>query len=589
MFSSSSARSGARRRGRLLAACTTGVVAAGAFALGPAGIASADSGAPHQARFSAPQTTQHPTSTLRKHKKTSYSTAAAGTALTAPRYDYDNDGYSDLLVQNDDASFGVLSSAKLTAGQAGYTDLGTGNTLYRDVITPGNLTDSYAGTEVLALTASGRLSMFTDTNSLVNGYPVWTGTGWQVYNQIVAVGDTNGDGFGDLLARTPSGDLYLYKGTGNASAPFGGRVKVGYGYGIYDQLVGAGDITGTGYETLVARDLYGDLWMYKLDGTAANPLAARVKIGTGWNVYNQIIGWGDDGGSIGQILGRTANGDLWWYNGDGSGKGTLTKRVRMGGGWSSNVISGQGHTQVWGKADLFGLTSGGSLYYYSSYNTGVLSKRYLVGNAGAWKGSNLTTTVSLSDEGEQPLLEIYNGTLYNDTLGFENVSSSGWGGYNKVFGPGDLNGDGHSDLLARDKSGVLWDLTGKGDGSFYGRAKVGAGWGGYNQITGAGDINGDGLADIVARASNGHLYLYLGTGNGAAPFKARQDIGAGWNAYSKIASPGDMDGDGRADLVAVTPGGQLYRYSGEGFTGTATFKHRVEIGTAGWNGYSSLF
>ena len=131
-------------------------------------------------------------------------------------------------------------------------------------------------------------------------------------------------------------------------------------------------------------------------------------------------------------------------------------------------------------------------------------------------------------------------------------------------------------------------LTGRGDGTFYGRAKVGGGWGGYTQITGAGDINGDGFADIVARATNGHLYLYQGTGNGKAPFKARVDIGGGWNTYTKLAAPGDLDGDGRADIVAVTSGGELYRYSGSGHTGTATFKPRAKIGTAGWNTYSNL-
>ncbi|WP_225850980.1 FG-GAP-like repeat-containing protein [Streptomyces sp. HPF1205] len=585
MFStSSSARTGARRRSRLLAACTTGVLAAGVVALGPAGAAHADTAArPHVATSIAPRVTQQPTFVLPKRTRSAYSTNSA--ALTAPLYDYDNDGYSDLLVQEQDATIAVLSSAKIDSGQKGYTQLGKAGTLYRDIITTGNLTNTYTGTEVLGLTASGRLSMFT-TDGLVQGTPLWTGTGWQVYNQIVGVGDINGDGFGDLLARTPSGDLYLYKGTGSDTAPFAARVQVGSGFGSYDQLIGAGDLTGTGHETLVARDLSGTLWMYKLDGTAANPVAPRVQIGTGWSVYNQIIGWGDDKSDAGQILGRTVGGTLYGYSGDGSGNGTLTKRVLMGSGWYSAIISGQGHTALWGKDDLFAQTSGGSLYYYSGYNSGNVSSRYLID--GNWKGARLLTSVSLTDAGEQPLLEIYNGTLYKD-YGDGAAISGGWGGYNLVFGPGDLNADGHSDLLARDGSGVLWLLTGKGNDQFYGRVEVGPGWGAYNQITGAGDINGDGRADIVARASTGHLYLYLGTGNSKAPFASRVDIGGGWNTYTKLAAPGDLDGDGRADIVAVTSGGQLYRYSATGHTGSTTFKSRVEIGTAGWNAYSSLF
>ncbi|MFI1091990.1 FG-GAP repeat domain-containing protein [Streptomyces sp. NPDC020917] len=572
-----------------MAACTAGVLAAGAFALGPAGTAFADGGsAPHKVQLSAPQNTTHPTSTLKKHKKTSFSTAA-GSALTTPRYDYDGDGYSDLVVQELDHSVAVLSSAKITQGQQGYTTLGTSNVLYRDILMPGKVSSGSAGGEVLGLTQSGHLSLFASADALVNGYANWTGNGWQIYNQVVAVGDIDGNGYGDLLARTPSGDLYLYKGTGNGSAPFSGRVQVGYGYDIYDQLIGAGDITGTGYETLVARDLNGDLWMYKLDGTAAKPVASRVKIGYGWSSYNQLIGWGDDNGSTGQIMGRTADGTLYWYTGTGTGTGTgtLTPRERFGPDWNSPVVSGQGHTAVWGKSDLIAVSTGGTLYYYFSYNTGVYSARQQLGTG--WKGTKLILPVALTDSGDVPLLEIYNGQLWNDQGSAPVYISSGWGGYNKVFGPGDLNNDGRSDLLARDTSGVLWLLTGRGDNSFYNRVKVGPGWGQYNQLTGAGDINGDGYADIVARAGNGHLYLYLGTGNSKAPFKSRIDIGGGWNSYTKLASSGDMDGDGRADLVAVTPGGQLYRYSGTGHIGTKTFKPKAKIGTAGWNSYAALY
>jgi hypothetical protein len=580
MFPSSSARPGARRRGRLLAACTTGVMAAGAFALGPAGIARADSGAaPHHVLASAPDGTARPTFTPPAHKRP-FSSAAAGSATTTPRYDYDGDGRGDIITQENNNSIGVLSSA-----QKKWVSLGPSQTQYRDVLTPGNLTATSAGDEVLGLTQSGRLSMFDSADALKNGYAEWTGLGWQIYNQVVAVGDTNGDGWGDLLARTPSGDLYLYKGTGNVNAPFAARLKVGSGYGIYDQLIGAGDITATGHQTLVARDLAGDLWMYTFNGTATNPLSSRVKIGTGWNIYNQLVGFGDNVNAVGGILARTVPGNLYYY--EGTGTGGLTPRESAGSGWYDRVIAGQGHTSVWGKNDLFGQTSSGNLYYYYSYDTGVLSPRIQFGKAGGWKGAKLFSPTSLTDYDEEPLLEVYNGSLYDDDTG--DYISSGWGSYTKLFGPGDLSGDGRSDVLARDTSGVLWLLTGRGNGYFYGRAKVGTGWNIYNQITGAGDINGDGFADIVARASNGHLYLYLGTGNGTAPFKARQDIGAGWNTYTKLASPGDMDGDGRADLVAVTSGGQLYRYSATGHTGTSTFKKRAEIGTGGWNAYNTIF
>ncbi|MCZ0975225.1 VCBS repeat-containing protein [Streptomyces albulus] len=62
-------------------------------------------------------------------------------------------------------------------------------------------------------------------------------------------------------------------------------------------------------------------------------------------------------------------------------------------------------------------------------------------------------------------------------------------------------------------------------------------------------------------------------------------LGGGWNAYVRLAAPGDIDGDGRADLLAVDSRGDLYRYLADG---TGRFTPRVKIGN-GWNTYSGLF
>jgi hypothetical protein len=45
----------------------------------------------------------------------------------------------------------------------------------------------------------------------------------------------NGDGKADLLARTPGGTLYLYKGTGRATSEiFATRTTAGTGFQQYD-------------------------------------------------------------------------------------------------------------------------------------------------------------------------------------------------------------------------------------------------------------------------------------------------------------------------------------------------------------------
>ncbi len=61
------------------------------------------------------------------------------------------------------------------------------------------------------------------------------------------------------------------------------------------------------------------------------------------------------------------------------------------------------------------------------------------------------------------------------------------------------------------------ELLGKGDGTFAPRTRIGGGWNVYTQLAGAGDVNDDGRADLVAYGSGG-TYLYPGTGSWQVPF-----------------------------------------------------------------------
>ncbi|WP_245531547.1 FG-GAP repeat domain-containing protein [Arthrobacter globiformis] len=48
--------------------------------------------------------------------------------------------------------------------------------------------------------------------------------------------------------------------------------------------------------------------------------------------------------------------------------------------------------------------------------------------------------------------------------------------------PGDFNGDGKSDVLARDSGGSLWLYPGNGHGGWLARVKVGSGWNGFTAL-----------------------------------------------------------------------------------------------------------
>jgi hypothetical protein len=100
-----------------------------------------------------------------------------------------------------------------------------------------------------------------------------------------------------------------------------------------------------------------------------------------------------------------------------------------------------------------------------------------------------------------------------------------------------------------------------------------------------GDFTGDGKADVLAVTGGGDLYLYRGNGLGGFTGPGTK-IGPGWNIFAQAFSPGDFTGDGKADVLAVTYSGDLYLYRGNGrggFTGPGT-----KIGS-GWNIFAKVF
>ncbi|MEU2184115.1 VCBS repeat-containing protein [Streptomyces thermolilacinus] len=585
----------AHARARRLASCTALALASGLLLTGTAGTATAADGtstptpdrtltervAPAEER---PQG-QLPTARNR------YSTGTTeGTTASVPtRYDFTGDGESDLLYRWANGEFYLMRSESPTADDTAFGLYGDPGEKFKDVIPVGDLTANGTA-DVLTLSPYGTLS-FRETYAGATGTssPYWSGNGWNIYNKVLSIGDVTGDGQVDVLARTHSGDLYLYRGTGVASAPLQARVKVGSGWHIYDQLVGVSDANGDGLGDLYARTPNGDLYFYASSGNAAAPLKARVKVGTSWNTYNQL-GSVDDitGDGRPELLGRTMAGAMYFYVTDATGRPSTRYTLSTSGWNSADLIPGTGGNPQTGKSEILGLDRNGTLWGYYSRNNGTLTARDQWSDVGGWAGARVHFPSSLDANGHADLLEVYDGYLYN-YLEYGAVSlGRGWGAFNTLTGVGDLTGDGKGDLLARTSGGTLYLYRGDGQGyAFAGRTSVGSGWGVYNSLVGAGDITGDGRADLLARTSDGTLYLYAGTGNASAPFKARVKVGTGWQTYSKLVAPGDITGDGRADLLAVTSGGTLYRYITT-HTGTANpFSTRANMGT-GWNTYTQL-
>ncbi|ROQ33575.1 VCBS repeat protein [Streptomyces sp. PanSC19] len=173
---------------------------------------------------------------------------------------------------------------------------------------------------------------------------VRVGGGWNTYTRFSGGSDLTGDGRADLVAVDKAGDLYLYKGTGDTSAPFAPRRKTGYGWGIYNRITAVGNVGGGPAGDLVARDKDGVLWLYlgRGDGT----FAPRTKIGGGWNAYADVVGIGD-GNKDGRpdLYARTAQGAAYFYAGTGDWKAPFRARTSTGAG-AGRSWAGEPYQQV---------------------------------------------------------------------------------------------------------------------------------------------------------------------------------------------------------------------------------------------------
>jgi FG-GAP-like repeat len=163
---------------------------------------------------------------------------------------------------------------------------------------------------------------------------VRVGSGWNAYTLLRGAGDLNGDGQADLIARDGSGALWLYKGTGSWATPFAARVQIGTGWNIYTSLTGGIDVSGDGKPDLIARDSAGDLWLYQGTGDGSLPVKPRTKIGNGWNIYNSLVPLGDinaDGHP--ELVARDAAGVMWMYMGTGDAALPFKARAQAARDW----------------------------------------------------------------------------------------------------------------------------------------------------------------------------------------------------------------------------------------------------------------
>ncbi|NEC92612.1 FG-GAP-like repeat-containing protein [Streptomyces sp. SID12501] len=153
--------------------------------------------------------------------------------------------------------------------------------------------------------------------------------------------------------------------------------------------------------------------------------------------------------------------------------------------------------------------------------------------------------------------------------------AGGWPTSSTLVPFGDLSGDVCNDLLVRDSAGRLTRYDGTCGKAFTPRTThrlLGTGFGGYNALTSPGDLTGDGLADLVARDKAGVLWRYSADGKGGLTDRVR--LAAGQGGYTRLVGAGDLNADGIGDMVGLDGRGALWRWLGDGKGG---FGARVRI------------
>lgn len=163
------------------------------------------------------------------------------------------------------------------------------------------------------------------------------------------------------------------------------------------------------------------------------------------------------------------------------------------------------------------------------------------------------------------------------------IGSSGWTVMDEIHTV-DWNTDGYIDIIAKTHKGQLYYYKAQPAGGFT-RYTIGSGgWAPYDLTVAKWNSTGKNPVLIAKHSKTGQLFVY---GNKAGyKLSPRNVLGSsGWGNYTLTAM--DWDKDGRKDLVARTPEGQLKLYRGDA-SGTFIRESRKVIGRSGWNAMSNI-
>jgi hypothetical protein len=489
--------------------------------------------------------------------------------------------WPDLVLRDEATQHAVIVR---TLGQYGFESGAVAGTGWsgRDLVTaPGDLDGDGYGDVVARSTKTGEGMLFLGSE---DGTVTGTGTTYArfaTFDQLAGAGDLDADGDNDLVARrTETGELVFLPGKGDGR--FGRASVLNADWSAYDLTTGVDDLDGDGRADLLARS---GSTLYLVPGRTGEGarLAAPVALRGQWDGYDVVAGRGDaTGDGLPDFVARNAEtGVTYLYPGDG--QGGWTERL---GGWGRfqdvTALALGGQLAGTRKPDLVGVdTAGGTLRVFA--NTGrrnvgepidtgvVLTGIDLLLNVGDWNGDGRGDI--MTRDAATGVLQLRAGRRGN-RFAEPVTAGTGWGQVTRIAAIGDVNGDGNPDLAGRAADGTDRVYPGNGGTGFKASYVAREVVPGKNQV-GVGLWDGDTMPDTALRRTDGTLWLWL------SDAAATEQVADGMRRYDWVRGLGDLDGDGRADLVVrARTTGALYLLPGR----STGFAPRRLIAT-GFSGY----
>jgi hypothetical protein len=386
---------------------------------------------------------------------------------------------------------------------------------------------------------------------------------------VGTAGDVNGDGYDDVIVgaqyyengQAEEGAAYVWHGSASGLGADGTPSNADWSkesdqmYAHFGVSVGtAGDVNGDGYdEVIVGAPDYDHPYQFEGLAFVYAGSASGLSSAPYWHAESNLVR-----ACLGSSVGTA--GDV---NGDGYAD------VIVGAYLYSVNHEEQGAAFVWyGSAAGLGSdgTPGNADWYVSGDHAGARLGSS-VGTAGDVNGDGYDEVIVGADnDNDDGKAFIYRGSSAGlGTSAIWNVAGDDDFGQS-VGTAGDVNGDGYADVIVGDTShssgGAAYVYRGSASGPspdwIKESDKAGAYFGG--SVATAGDVNGDGYAEVIVGApgydggqpGEGLVFVYAGSASGPNPvpyWHAESNQDGAHLGYS-VGTAGDVNGDGYADVIA---------------------------------------